>query len=88
MYSNTLCTDPMDYFLLDSVSGELRTARPLDKEAVENAEGILTLNIKVGGKKCVLSFFIWSAAASTRPHAESVFSSDSRSENVVFKHNL
>jgi hypothetical protein len=37
----------MDYFILDAITGELRTARPLDKEAVDNPQGILTLNIKV-----------------------------------------
>lgn len=37
----------MDYFLIDAVTGELRTARPLDKEAVDNPDGILKLNIKV-----------------------------------------
>lgn len=39
--------DPMEYFILDAITGELRTARPLDKEAVDNPQGILTLNIKV-----------------------------------------
>lgn len=37
----------MDYFLLDAVTGELRTARPLDKESIGNPEGILKLNIRV-----------------------------------------
>lgn len=39
--------DPMNYFLLDAVKGELRTARPLDREALENSAGLLTFNIKV-----------------------------------------
>lgn len=42
----------MNLFLLDAVTGELRTAKPLDKESVDNAEGILSLNIKV-----TVSFF-------------------------------
>lgn len=37
----------MNYFLLDAVTGELRTARPLDKEAIENKEGKILLTIKV-----------------------------------------
>ncbi|KAG5879259.1 hypothetical protein JTB14_012529 [Gonioctena quinquepunctata] len=41
-----LVKNPMDYFLLDAVTGELRTARPLDKEAIENPEGSLNLTIK------------------------------------------
>jgi hypothetical protein len=41
-----LINNPMDYFILDAITGELRTARPLDKEAVDNPQGILTLNIK------------------------------------------
>lgn len=36
----------MNLFLLDAVTGELRTAKPLDKEALDNPEGIVTLNIK------------------------------------------
>lgn len=37
----------MDYFLLDAVTGELRTARPLDRESLDNPAGVLVLNIKV-----------------------------------------
>lgn len=40
-------TDPMDYFLLDSRSGELRTARPLDKEALPDATGLVVLTVRV-----------------------------------------
>lgn len=36
----------MNLFLLDAVTGELRTAKPLDKEALDNPEGIITLSIK------------------------------------------
>jgi hypothetical protein len=35
-------SDPFDYFLLDAKSGELRTAKPLDREALENVTGIIT----------------------------------------------
>lgn len=44
---NKIILDPMNLFLLDAVTGELRTAKPLDKEAVDNPEGIITLNIEV-----------------------------------------
>lgn len=37
----------MNLFLLDAVTGELRTAKPLDKESVDNPDGILILSIKV-----------------------------------------
>lgn len=48
----------MDYFILDAVTGELRTARPLDKEAVDNSEGILTLNIKVKFIALLLCYYL------------------------------
>ncbi|XP_024937586.1 cadherin-87A isoform X2 [Cephus cinctus] len=41
-----LVTNPFDYFLLDAESGELRTAKPLDREALEDSTGVLTLTIK------------------------------------------
>ncbi|XP_060523658.1 cadherin-87A isoform X2 [Cylas formicarius] len=41
-----LISNPMDYFILDPMSGELRTARPLDKEAINNPEGIIKFEIK------------------------------------------
>ncbi|XP_045467864.1 cadherin-87A isoform X2 [Harmonia axyridis] len=50
-----MVSNPMNYFLLDAVTGELRTARPLDKEAIENKEGKIILTIKacelIDGKK-------------------------------------
>ncbi|XP_044756698.1 cadherin-87A [Coccinella septempunctata] len=50
-----MVNNPMNYFLLDAVTGELRTARPLDKEAIENKEGKIVLTIKacelIDGKK-------------------------------------
>ncbi|XP_055375511.1 cadherin-87A [Condylostylus longicornis] len=41
-----LLTNPLDYFLLDSKTGELKTARPLDKEAVVDPIGNITLTIR------------------------------------------
>lgn len=41
-----LVTNPFDYFLLDSETGELQTGKPLDREALENSTGVLTLKIK------------------------------------------
>lgn len=45
------CLDPLNLFLIDAITGELRTAKPLDKEAIDNPEGILTFAIKV--KDCI-----------------------------------
>lgn len=36
----------MDYFLLDSKTGELRTAKPLDKEALPDATGLVSLTVR------------------------------------------
>uniref|UniRef100_A0A1B6L3B2 Cadherin domain-containing protein n=1 Tax=Graphocephala atropunctata TaxID=36148 RepID=A0A1B6L3B2_9HEMI len=41
-----LVTNPLDYFLLDSTTGELRTAKPLDREALLNSTGVISLIIK------------------------------------------
>ncbi|XP_014205128.1 cadherin-87A [Copidosoma floridanum] len=41
-----LATNPFDYFLLDGTSGELRTAKPLDREALENSTGVLTFGVR------------------------------------------
>ncbi|XP_012283433.1 cadherin-87A [Orussus abietinus] len=41
-----LVTNPFDYFLLDAETGELRTAKPLNREALEDATGVLTLTVK------------------------------------------
>lgn len=46
--SGDAVTDPLDYFLLDSETGELRTAKPLDREALLNSTGVISLIIKVG----------------------------------------
>jgi len=42
----TYLTDPNDYFLLDAQTGELRTAKPLDREALEDSTGIISLVIR------------------------------------------
>ncbi|KAF5276236.1 hypothetical protein FQR65_LT04041 [Abscondita terminalis] len=41
-----LVNNPMDYFLIDPITGQIRTARPLDKEAISNPYGLLTLEIQ------------------------------------------
>lgn len=41
-----LISNPMDYFLIDSKSGELRTAKPLDKEALPDDTGLIILTIR------------------------------------------
>ncbi|XP_015514773.1 cadherin-87A isoform X1 [Neodiprion pinetum] len=41
-----LVTNPFDYFLLDADTGELRTAKPLDREALADSTGVLTLVVK------------------------------------------
>lgn len=40
-------SDPLDYFLLDQDTGELRTAKPLDREALKEATGVISLKIMV-----------------------------------------
>ena len=39
--------DPMDYFLLNEHTGELRTAKPLDREALPDGAGIMKLTVRV-----------------------------------------
>ena len=46
-FLNFAALDPMNYFLLDALTGELRTAKPLDREALDNQSGILTFLVKV-----------------------------------------
>ncbi|XP_061400398.1 cadherin-87A [Musca vetustissima] len=41
-----LVTNPMDYFLLDEHTGELRTAKPLDREALPDGSGIMKLTVR------------------------------------------
>jgi hypothetical protein len=41
-------SDYMDYFLLDPKTGELRTAKPLDKEALDDSTGVINITIRVG----------------------------------------
>ncbi|RZF35066.1 hypothetical protein LSTR_LSTR009658 [Laodelphax striatellus] len=40
-----LITNPLDYFLLDSETGELRTAKPLDREALPDSNGVISLTV-------------------------------------------
>jgi hypothetical protein len=40
-------TDYMDYFLLDPKTGELRTAKPLDKEALDDSTGVINITVRV-----------------------------------------
>lgn len=46
-YLNFAVLDPMNYFLLDASTGELRTAKPLDRESLDNQSGVLTFLVKV-----------------------------------------
>lgn len=43
----------MDYFLLDEHTGELRTAKPLDREALPDGAGIIKLTVRVSIRKRV-----------------------------------
>lgn len=49
-----LISNPMEYFLIEPKSGELRTAATLDKEALEDISGLITLI----GKLHIIFFFI------------------------------
>lgn len=37
----------MDYFSLDGLSGNLTTAKPIDRESLLNNNGIITLTVRV-----------------------------------------
>ncbi|XP_012135516.1 cadherin 87A isoform X2 [Megachile rotundata] len=41
-----LVNNPFDYFLLDDETGELRTAKPLNREALKDSTGVLKLKVK------------------------------------------
>ncbi|XP_075975917.1 cadherin 87A isoform X2 [Anticarsia gemmatalis] len=41
-----LVTNPLDFFLLDSKTGELRTAKPLDREALADPSSPLNLTVR------------------------------------------
>lgn len=41
-----LISNPLDYFLIDPNSGELRTAKPLDKEELPDISGIINLIVR------------------------------------------
>lgn len=42
-----LFSDPLDFFVLDSATGELRTAKPLDREALADPSSPLNLTVRV-----------------------------------------
>ena len=39
--------DPHDFFQIDSNSGEIRTAKPLDREVLSDTNGVVLLTVKV-----------------------------------------
>lgn len=41
--------DTLDFFTLDPKSGELRTAKPLDRDALQVPDGVVKLKVKVRG---------------------------------------
>ncbi|XP_027213278.2 cadherin-87A [Penaeus vannamei] len=41
-----LITNPLDFFTLDAESGELRTAKPLDREALQSPDGVVKVKVK------------------------------------------
>lgn len=49
----------MDYFLLDEHTGELRTAKPLDREALPDGAGIMKLTVRVCIVVVVLSLTLF-----------------------------
>lgn len=42
-----LISDPLDFFFLDRNTGELKTAKPLDREALEDPSSPLNLTVRV-----------------------------------------
>lgn len=44
--SYELVTNPFDYFLLDSDTGELHIAKPLDREALKETNGVISLKVR------------------------------------------
>jgi Cadherin domain len=41
-----IISNPMDYFLIDSISGELRTGKSLDKEELPDSSGVIELVVR------------------------------------------
>ncbi|KAG7153827.1 Cadherin-87A-like [Homarus americanus] len=41
-----LISNPLDFFTLDVKSGELRTAKPLDREALQSPDGVVKVKVK------------------------------------------
>jgi len=40
-------SDPMDFFVIDPLTGELRTAKRLDREALQDTNGVIHVQIRV-----------------------------------------
>jgi hypothetical protein len=51
--------DPMDYFSLDGLSGDLTTAKPIDRESLSNNNGIITLTVRVSLNLYILFYLIF-----------------------------
>lgn len=45
--TDDIVTDPLDFFVLDRNTGELRTAKPLDREALADPSSPLNLTVRV-----------------------------------------
>lgn len=54
---NFFLVDPYDYFFLDRSTGELRTAKPLDREKLSDTNGVLSLTVRVRKDFCVIFLF-------------------------------
>jgi len=48
----------MDYFSLDGLSGDLSTAKPIDRETLSNNNGIITLTVRVSIHNMNITLFI------------------------------
>jgi hypothetical protein len=50
----------MDYFYLDGLSGNLSTAKPIDRETLSNNNGIITLTVRVSIHDMNITLFSFS----------------------------
>lgn len=55
----------MDYFSLDGLSGDLSTAKPIDRETLSNNNGIITLTVRVSIHTMNITLFITLSTIST-----------------------
>lgn len=62
MYSIVYILDPHDYFLLDGSTGELHVAKPLDREALIDTNGVISLTVRVSLFRLLTSINIRRAA--------------------------